>query len=543
MAAEARLQHLSIFLIKPSYKTFDQVLVLDACEKPVEISIAGHGAGRLYVKRNPPSPPRWAEFFSEFLDPAQLLVAGVSAAVVIEVHHRLYVLAFGQGGRYLMRPDVYEERFGLLCTLNSVSSDTLRCVDVQSLNAIQSHSRIQAGQESSPDQFGLDVEQDMLRAVVGAPKDPALGGRMSGSDSLSVAVKAKLADLPSLLDNYRKNFEENIAGKAYEWVNNISLTKSAEQIAKLEAALDARLAKGDLANIWLAVPEIIDWDEVYGFIFSHGPAQAHTDISMAGFLKTFQAGERVSLQSMKERRVYCADADYRRTRKDWSVFRCLYAEIELDGDKYILNDGSWFKVAIEFVQKTNDDFKRISYSKLALPEYADDSEGVYNARVAAALPDQFFLLDDTQKIMHGGGHGQVEVCDLFSIDREFIHIKMYGKSSVFSHLFAQGFVSGQLIQTDADFRKKVRAKLKAPFQGLISAAEKPAQGAFKVVYGVISAEPGQDLHLPFFSRVNLNNTARILKGFGFEVELLKIRVDPIYSKTAKIPSKGRKKTQ
>jgi len=145
--------------------------------------------------------------------------------------------------------------------------------------------------------------------------------------------------------------------------------------------------------------------------------------------------------------------------------------------------------------------------------------------------------------MHGGGHGQVEICDLFSIDRELIHVKLYGKSSVFSHLFSQGFVSAQLIQIDADFRKKVRGQLAAPFVDLIEINKKPGQDEFTVVYAVISEEKGGTLRLPFFSRVNLNNTAKVLRGFGYRVELLKIPVDDRYAKTTKLPpSKQKGKT-
>jgi uncharacterized protein (TIGR04141 family) len=47
---------------------------------------------------------------------------------------------------------------------------------------------------------------------------------------------------------------------------------------------------------------------------------------------------------------------------------------------------------------------------------------------------------------------------------------------------------------------------------LIDAATKPAPDAFTIVYAIISEEPGAGLHLPFFSRVNLNNTRKILRG-------------------------------
>ena len=167
-------------------------------------------------------------------------------------------------------------------------------------------------------------------------------------------------------------------------------------------------------------------------------------------------------------------------------------------------------------------------------------EGAYNTNVAAAEPTRYALLDDTKKVMHGGGHGQVEICDLLSIDRELIHVKLYGKSSAFSHLFSQGFVSGQLIQIDADFRQKVRGQLVAPFVDLIDVEKKPRQDEFTVVYAVISEDKGGTLHLPFFSRVNLNNTAKVLRGFGYKVELLKIPVDDFYAKTTKLPPSKKK---
>ena len=158
------------------------------------------------------------------------------------------------------------------------------------------------------------------------------------------------------------------------------------------------------------------------------------------------------------------------------------------------------------------------------PVYKGGGEGAYNASVAAENPARFALLD-AKMIGHGGGQGKIEVCDLLSIDRELIHVKMYGKSAVFSHLFAQGFVSGQLIQIDSDFRKKVRGQLTGLFSDLIQVEKKPAQDEFTIVYSVISDIEGDNLHLPFFSRVNLNNTSKILKGFGYKVELLKIAVD------------------
>ena len=535
VVVEKKIHHLSVYLVKPAYSTSEQVIQGDACDEPINVPIAGHGSGKLYIQKTRPRPPRWASLFEELIDFKKLAVPGVSAAFFIKAHGHCFVLTFGQG-RHLLKEDVFEERFGLLCALNSVDPKTFRCVDVQSLDAIDSHTRIQSGQETTPEQFGLNVEQDMLKAIVGKPTNPSLGNRMTGSDSLSVSVKMGLSDLPYLLDQYRQQFESELSPEDHQWVNNIAPIKSSAVISELEHALDESLSAGQLDGIWLSIPEIIEWSTVAGFTYTHGGKEIHSDINFAGFQKTLN-GHPMTLDLLRARKVHCADADHNPTFRSWSLFKCLYAEVDLDGVKYVLNDGKWFRVAADFVVKTDAEFNDIPHSKLTLPEYKGGGEGAYNDSIAKADPSTFCCLD-ADPVPHGGPHGKVEVCDLLSANRDLIHVKIYSKSSVLSHLFAQGSVSGQLIKTDADFRKKVRMKLRAPFCDFFD--EEPRHDVFTIVYAVISEHKG-GLHLPFFSRVNLNNTRRMLRGYGYKVELLKINVDESYAKTTKCPPKGKGK--
>ncbi|WP_186231241.1 TIGR04141 family sporadically distributed protein [Burkholderia gladioli] len=537
MSAEKKVNHLTVFLIKKQYKTCDEIICTESCEAPFSVNFSGHGEGQLYIKRVPPFLPKWTALFRDQVDLSSYAVPGISAAFFIRINGRCFVLTFGQGGRFLLRDEVFEERFGLLCALNSVDKNSFRCIDVQSLDAIQSHTRIQSGQETSADQFGLDVEQDMLKAIVGAPIDHALGNRMAGSDSLAVSVKMDLSDLPFLLDEYRKRFESDLSAEDYQWVNNISMVRNSELVSRLEVEIDKLLGENKFDNIWLSIPEIIDWGTVKGFMYAHGKREVYPDINFSGFLKTLKSGDKVNLELLRTREVHCADADCQKTFKSWKVFKCLYAEVDLLENKYILNDGKWFRVEKDFVKRTDEEFAKTPLSSLKLPEYVGGGEGAYNSMVAANEPLVYALLDDKMKIMHGGGHGQVEVCDLFSINRELIHVKVYSKSSVLSHLFAQGFVSGQLIQIDASFRAKVREKLPPAYRNLIPDEKKPGQDEFTIVYAIISDAVGDWLHLPFFSRVNLNNMRKILVGYGYKVELLKIFANDIFSKTIKDPPK------
>lgn len=79
------------------------------------VPIPGAGKAQLFVKRTPAVPPKWAALFKDSINLQSLSVPGVSAAFLVTVGGRRYVLTFGQGGRFLIKDNVCEERFGLLC--------------------------------------------------------------------------------------------------------------------------------------------------------------------------------------------------------------------------------------------------------------------------------------------------------------------------------------------------------------------------------------------------------------------------------------------
>lgn len=536
MASYKNVVHLNIFMVKKQFSKPEEVISEDKCQGSLDVLIAGYDRGKLYFRSQDGIVPKWAQLFANAIGVSRIGTNSyVSAVFQLSVAGRIFLLTFGQGGRFLIKDDVCEERFGLIVALNSVAKNSLRCIDKQSLDTIQSHSRIQSSKETTPDQFGLDVEQDILRAIVGAPRDPNLGSRITGTDSLSVSVRMGLDDLPELLKLCKEQFEKELSDADFQWVNNISEVKNAYSlISELDAKLVAKFINGEFSDLWLSIPGIIQWDLVKGFSYTNCKRVIYPDINLTSFLETLDDEKSISLEILKSRRVWCADADHNQIFKSWNIYKCIYAEIDHDGQKYILNNGKWFYIKTDFVSKTNREFGSISLSKLNLPEYKGETEETYNKNIAEQFPSKFALMDK-KKIFHGGGSGQVEFCDLFSSDKELIHVKKYGQSTVFSHLFSQGFVSGQLLQLDDQFRKKVVEKLHDPFKKLINISSRPGDKEFTIVFGIISDSKGKKINLPFFSRVNLNNAARMLKGFGYKVELLKINVDQMYAKTTLCP--------
>ena len=255
-------------------------------------------------------------------------------------------------------------------------------------------------------------------------------------------------------------------------------------------------------GLWLSIPEIIEWLEVDGFKYRDvQSAHCHTDVHMSAFLEDVGGPNEVSLEKLKRRQVYAVSQQTGEVYENWTVYRCLYCEIEQNGETHLLNNGKWYRVGTEFQQRVNDQFTKVPRCDLTLPTFNDKSEGEYNARVAEQALGQFELLDK-KLIKCIGQYDKVEFCDLLGKDKRIIHVKRYaGASAPLSHMFAQAIVSGSLLRRDSDFRKKVADLLSEPFQGLV---HEPEVNEYEVVLAIVSKSK-HDLTIPFFSRVNLHN--------------------------------------
>ncbi len=121
---------------------------------------------------------------------------------------------------------------------------------------------------------------------------------------------------------------------------------------------------------------------------------------------------------------------------------------------------------------------------------------------------------------HHRGHG-IEACDLLGPDNELIHIKKADRSSLLSHLFAQGEVSLDALLHEQDARELLAAMVHSvePWHR-ITAAFKPR----KVIYG-IALDSGKALTVDTlftFSQVALYRAVRRLRSDDVEVDVVGI---------------------
>jgi len=533
MADESKTpaHHFSIYLIKEGYDTPSSTLKSEANLINYSIGRESSSVAELFIKPSRPKLPKWTKFFKNHLNTNEFgLTKSVSAVLIANVDGRIFAVAFGQGGRFLLNQECYEERFGLKVALNCIGENNIRCIDKRTFDAISRHSFVQGSRESTAQAFGLDIEQDLLRGVTGTPSDSTLGRRMSGKDSLSVIVSTELDNLPALISRYYNKYLDKSYKKSFPWVDQISEITNSDLKGKLDDLLVCNIKDGKLERIWMAVPEVVRWERVCGFRYS-GSSPAYHDIHLSDFLEFIPDVSVLTKETLTKKYVKCVDNDWQ-PLEVWQAYQCIYCELSYKGDIYLLSGGKWYCLTRNFVKEVDEAYKSIPRYDRELPEYTEDdeSEATYNKRVVDSDPGTFALMD--RKIISiGGGYNKVEFCDLYTRDKDMVHVKRYGSSSVLSHLFSQGLVSSELFQTDPLFRKKVDVKLPGTHK-LDDVARRPRDGEYRIVFAVVSDEPG-DLTLPFFSRLNLKHAVRRLQGYGFNVALTKIPVSEKLTKLKK----------
>jgi len=539
MSAAPDTNALTIYLGRPNLRPED--LIPDSSSVPVyPLHIGEDTQANLYVQPSAEKPPDWAGLFAGHIDPSVFGKNRSTGAVLLAKRDSgCFALTFGTG-RFLIDTDKCEDRFGLKVTLNCIGEGTVRSIEKHSLDVLLRHTREQASRDATPREFGFDVEQDLLRAVTGKPTDTSsFGQRMSGADSLHITLPFRLAELPDLLNSIHAKFIDTNYRTKYPWIDQIAEVRNPALEAKLDDLLMRGLAAGDLDRVWMAVPQIISWTEVRGFRFpTRKRSPEYEDIHIEHFLKTPGYTKEENAAAIKQRRVVAIDHDGR-DRYQWSAFRCTYAELEHEDRSYLLTGGKWYEVESDFVKETNKAFERIPNCEITFPAFHDGSEAAYLARVCADDNKRFALMDQ-KDIFIAKGQSPIEFCDLFTSDGDIVHVKRYGQSSVLSHLFAQGLISGECFRGDKNFRAQVN-KLLPKSHTLTCINDGPKPGQFRVVYAVISDREGV-LQIPFFSRLNVKNAAKRLEMYGFRVAKAKICVDHAYSKTAKFrlraPARG-----
>lgn len=501
---------LAVYMIKPKYRRLEDIV--ESGSKQLQIE----GVGQFVFEASHPEPPSWiTKFFGDTLGRGLgILNSSAKALFLVPIQDRnrtiYFAIAFGQG-RHLLKEGVVEERFGLRVVLNSVGQ-SFRSIDKTTLGAVPKHSREQMSRDVAPADFGIDIEQDLVSSVTAKSTDQRFGKVITGKDAFHLSASVDVTNIKELLTyslarSRSKSYRDN-----FDWIDQISEVRNGVIEDVLNGELVQRLSQRQLDKIWMAVPEVLDWAVISGFRYIR-PKRAETvdDLTVEEFLETAPE-ETLSIDTLRSGHIFAISAESDDQILRWSAFRCLYAEIDYKGKVHILNNGKWYEIAREFSEEVQTYFQNIPESAVNLPDYTGGSELGYNEAATRSIGAACCM--DQQMIVHGGGHNKIEFCDIFTSDNKLIHVKKYGGSSVLSHLFMQGAVSGELLVGDGEFRAKLNRELPRGFKLVDPRRIRPNPSEYEIVFAIISGS-ANPLNIPFFSKVSLRSARRRLTSYGY----------------------------
>ena len=75
----------------------------------------------------------------------------------------------------------------------------------------------------------------------------------------------------------------------------------------------------------------------------------------------------------------------------------MYADLNLEGHQYLLNDGKWYEVNQDYVNKVQQYYEDATLSDIPMLDYAWKEEKKYNVAVCNKYSDRYCLMKSEKK--------------------------------------------------------------------------------------------------------------------------------------------------
>ncbi len=517
---------LNIFLAKEGKQFEDLVKSLDPAPLRKELE-----NGVFLYKQVDDKKPKWIKtFFNDEVEDNELRNKTIQAVYITEVtledgSSRIFALTFGLG-RNLLKLDNFEERFGIITAMNLINAETLRSVDINSLDGNPKSHRIQVGRLGSLNDFELDEVYDILKNINGRMDENRIEDAKSigGRQSLSITLTTDIYQIEDVLAQLYSEFKSSAYKEKFPGIDDTREIKDIPEIEMLDAKLIEILHNRDEnpdSTVALSFPEFVDDADIHAIYYSSSQ-EGFDEIDLTDMLTVLSNafGDDYEIDTLKRERIRIENANSV-IIKNWRIYKCIVADIRIDGHQYVLNDGKWYVYDDDFATRVNDFYERAQICSLDLMDCPTNmTEEDYNELASSELGTG--VLWD-RKLVNPYKKSKFELCDIFDKStKSFIHIKKQNGSATLSHLFLQGSVSGELMTSKVVRQAAIGEK---PEMGECIPEDAFNASLYQVVYGIIEKnnDASDRPKIPFFSKVSFRQIANTLSNIGYVVQLKSIK--------------------
>ena len=513
----ANKNKLSIYLVKAGL--FEKE---DIFEKPEEIDIfttLTDGSPVYYIPSDV-HKPSWLKSF--FLQDGNNDMWQANSRVVlikrinIDNEEKVFALTFGYA-RFLFKTNVLEEQFGLRIVLNTIKQNELRKISKTSVGTNQKQSDEQLPKNSDISEFGFDINRDLMKNVSGKSEDEVFEKSMlTGGDIFSLTVSRDISNLDEFLEYCYRRYKDTSYQDRFSWIDNIKYVRDKSLVEKLDSKLIEEINNENFTQVWMAVPEVVDWEDIKDFSISNDSTH-YNDIEIDKVIASLRNPLTNISQLMSKTIKAISSRDDNESIYEWKAYNCIVAEISLDNCEYCLSNGKWYKINNNFATDINRQYNEIDLFGETFIDYDHADEDAYNSALVGSLDSSLLL--HTYKITTGGQGNNIEPCDVFW-NNKIIHIKRNGGSSLLSHLFNQALVSSQM-WLDASARQQLKNKMREKgWPNIIP--DRFNSSDYEIVLAIINKFTDERPKIPFFSKVAICFTVKNITNFGFKVSLKNI---------------------
>lgn len=467
----------------------------------------------LYYKASGGNSPDWSDFVVDSfqLNSNPFRNSSSYAVVVIKIKNRYFAIPFGMG-IHLIDTTKIEYNFGLRTAINAIPKDEIRQLDTTKPELKSQKTKRLSAVGTTPEDFEINKDREILRGIVGKlPEKLDLGTSFEGRDSLRTGKAINsLVDLKKYVSKIYELYQKDTYKKEYPWIDNISLVRDKNLVIELLKLLCEELKRGKLDDVYLIPPVFFGEDtEIKGFAFTTGDG-THLDkkevFEMPSMMdwKTSIGDERkkISMDTLDSFRLHEIKEGGKGTA--WLLERSLSWEVDFNGNRYILSEGSWYEISLDFYTLINKYFQNrvVDTSNiLPTPKLGKIKESDYNKAISDALKGHLFDLGHENAKLKYIGKDKNEVCDVYdSKNNTFIHVKMGKSSSSLSHLFQQGNFSGIILKQDEKVLDQFIGHLRNDkYKG--KHKFKPYISSDYTILFISVVEKGKKQDIPFFSKV------------------------------------------
>jgi len=350
----AKTNKISVYLLKEGVSPSD-IFQKDYNNKSLK------GKNIFYYDESRVNKPSWIKgFFGNELNDLELLNRSSKGVyfvkVTIGLKERFFALPFGYG--YSMIDKLYcEDDFGFKIVLNLVGK--IRKIKKRTLSSDPKNTTEQLSKIGNISDFGIDIEQDLIEEITGKPNDSYFGNNLvTGKVAFTASIQVDIGNVEEFLKKCFEYYQKKDYQKRFAFIDQV---KEIRDVDEWNAKLIDQLKNNNNENVqvWMAIPEIIEWEDVAGFSYSNKKDNLVDDILLEDFQKSLSDSQKklLDIDFLKKKKISCFRSSSDQEYINWSAFNCLYCEVTKDRRKILLSNGKWYEIAEGFVDEVETSYK------------------------------------------------------------------------------------------------------------------------------------------------------------------------------------------